>query len=109
MLYNVVIRSLMAYGAAVVHRTMDPGGKAWGLAATLAPIQNKCLRVVGGMYKATAIRHMHTETFTPELDLYLNKRVAATEDRWEKTGMAEIVRESASKVAALLLEKGLCP
>ena len=31
---------------------------------------------MAGAYKATPIRHLETETYTPPLDLYLNKRLA---------------------------------
>ena len=46
--------------------------------------QNRSLRIVAGAYKATPIRHLETETFTPPLDLYLNKRLADFEQRLEK-------------------------
>src|SRR3979411_2737943 len=54
---------------------------ARGLAAKLQLVQNKCLRVVAGAYKATPIRALETETHTPLLDLYLDGRLASFRDR----------------------------
>jgi hypothetical protein len=77
--YSAVVRPALAYGAGVWY---IPGrDSARGLAAKLLPIQNKCLRVVAGAYKATPVRALETETYTPPLDLYLDGRLAAFRDR----------------------------
>jgi hypothetical protein len=75
--YSAVVRPALTYGAAIWHTpTKGPNGKVQGLAAKLEKIQNKCLRVVAGAYRATPIRSLETETFTPPIDLYLDSRLA---------------------------------
>ena len=54
------------------------------IAEALAKAQNRSLRIVAGAYKATPIRHLETETYTPPLDLYLNQRLANFEDRLQQ-------------------------
>ena len=61
-----------------IHREKD---SARGLVAKLLPTQNTCLRVITGAYKTTPIRVLETETYTPPLDLYLDKRLVAFRDR----------------------------
>lgn len=82
--YSKCIRSALAYGASSLHNPTEKGGMAKGIAKDLAKIQNKCLRVVAGAYKATPIRNLETETWVPPLDLYLNKRRAEFEARLQQ-------------------------
>ena len=78
-MYLLVVRPALAYGAGVWH---TPGrDSAQGLAAKLQLTQNKCLRVVAEAYKATPIRALEIETYTPPLDLYLDERLAAFRDQ----------------------------
>ena len=51
--------------------------KPIGPAAKLAKIQNKCLQVLAGAYRATPTTVLETETSIPSLDLYLNNRLAS--------------------------------
>jgi hypothetical protein len=82
--YSAVVRPAIAYGAAVWHTPIKgPKEVAQGMAAKLERIQNKCLRVVAGAYKATPIRSLEVETFTPPIDLYLDGRLAAFQKRLE--------------------------
>src|SRR5258708_6309474 len=83
--YSAVVRPAMAYGAAVWHTPAGPNGKVKGVAAKLERIQNKCLRVVAGAYRATPIRSLEIETFTPPIDLHLDSRLAAFQKRLENS------------------------
>jgi len=60
------------------------GGRPKGIAKGLTKAQSRSLRIVAGAYKATPIRHLETETYTPLLDLYLNKRRADFEKRLQQ-------------------------
>ena len=82
--YTKCIRSAIAYGASSFHTPTTVGGRPKGVVRSLAKAQNRSLRIVAGAYKATPIRHLESETFTPPLDLYLNKRLADFEQRLEK-------------------------
>src|SRR5208282_148694 len=86
-IYTKVIRSALAYGASSFH---IPGTAQapQGIARRLIPLQTRCLRIVAGAYKATAVRHLETETFVPPLDLYLSKRLADFEARLQASGAA---------------------
>ena len=42
---------------------------------------------MAGAYRATPIRHLETETYTPPLDLYLNQRLADFEQRLQQQAL----------------------
>jgi hypothetical protein len=90
--YTKVIRSVVAYGAAVYHTPAKPYGPARGITAKMAKLQSACLRRVTGVYKATATRALEAEAFVPPIDLYLNQRLAAFEGRLEKSGMNQTIQ-----------------
>src|SRR6187402_1977695 len=101
--YSAVIRPALAYGAGVWH---TPGkDAARGLAAKLQPIQNKCLRVVAGAYKATPIRALETETHTPPLDLYLDGRLAAFRERLASSKVGQSIQEACKAIQRRLRNK----
>jgi hypothetical protein len=85
--YTKVIRSAVAYGAAVYHTPTKPHGPARGIAAKMAKLQSACFRRVTGAYRATAARALEAEAFVPPIDLHLNQRLAAFEARLERSGM----------------------
>src|SRR3981189_3068506 len=90
--YSAVVRPALAYRAAVWHTpTKRPNGKAQGLAAKLEKIQNKCLRVVAGAYRATPIRSLEVETCTPPLDLYLDSRLATFQKRLKNSEVGRVI------------------
>ena len=86
-----VVRPALAYGAGVWH---IPGRDlTQGLAAKLLPIQNKCLRVVVGAYKATLIRALEIEIYTLLLNLYLDGRLAVFRDRLANSQVGQAIQE----------------
>src|SRR5213078_2306265 len=62
-----------------------------GPAARLMSVQNKCLRIVSGAYRATPVSVLETETFTPPLDLHLHARLARFWLRHKQSGMQNLV------------------
>ena len=99
--YSAVVRPALAYGAVVWHTpTKGPNGKVQGLAAKLEKIQNKCLRVVAGAYRATPIRSLETETFTPPIDLYLDSRLATFQKRLENSEVGRVIENSCNWIQA---------
>lgn len=102
-IYMTVIRSTLAYGASSWHKL---GDSAVGPARELAEIQNSCLRTICGAHKATPVRYLESEAAIPPLDLYLNSRVAAFEERIQRTGKANLLRSACAR-AALVLDKGI--
>ena len=82
--YIKCIRSAIANGASSFHTPTTTGGRPKGIVLSLAKAQNRSLRIVARAYKATPIRHLETETYTPPLDLYLNQRLANFEERLQQ-------------------------
>ncbi|EAQ90184.1 hypothetical protein CHGG_06803 [Chaetomium globosum CBS 148.51] len=101
-IYSKVIRSAIAYGASAFHTPTEVGGPPRGAAKELAKIQSECLRVVAGAYKATPIRSLETETYCPPIDLYLNRRLLAFEDRVRISEEARLIRQTPATIAAIL-------
>ena len=91
LLYNVVVRSTLAYGASAFYRPTDPNGQFRKIAVKLAKQQTECFCVVAGAYKATAAKLLTTETYTPPLNLYFNERVAKTEKKWAAFKIAALI------------------
>ena len=75
------------------------------MAAKLQPIQNKCLRVVAGAYKATPIRALEIETYIPPLDLYLDGRLAAFRDQLANSQVGQSIQEACKVIQRKLRNK----
>ena len=82
-IYSAVVRPTLTYGAAIWHSPSPPvtgssgrNHRTKGPAAKLTSIQNKCLRVVAGAYRATPVSVLESETYTPPLDIYLDAKLA---------------------------------
>jgi hypothetical protein len=97
--YAVVIRSVLAYAAP---NWYDMGGELKGLSRTLTPVQNKCLWIVSGAYKAILTRYLESEMAVLSLDLYFDKWVADFKDRIELSGMVRLLRTAGAKAAELV-------
>ena len=99
--YLVVVRLVLAYRVVVQYTpTKRPNGKAQGLVAKLEKIQNKCLRVVAGVYRATPIHSLEVETCTPLLDLYLDSQLATFQKRLENLEVGRVIENSCNWIQA---------
>ena len=98
--YTEAIRAAVAYGASAYHTPTEPLGEPRGLRKALETTQTNCLKVVSGAYKAASTFSVETETFCPPLDLYLNKRVRAFEERLARLPAAAFVKGTPAWVAA---------
>ena len=90
--YTAVVRPAMIYAASMWH---TPGDSPKGVVKKLQSVQNRCLRVVAGAYKATAAKVLEVETNVPPLDLYLNSRVLAYANKIQKYNDAKACRVKA--------------
>lgn len=81
--FTKCLRPAMTYGAPAWHQPTEPGEGPRGVATRLSKIQNQCLRVVTGAFRATPIRDLETESLCPPIDLVLNERVAKFEAKLE--------------------------
>jgi len=98
--YSSVVRPALVYGAAIWHTpAKDPRkAKAKGLAAKLQPIQNKCLRIVTGAYRATPTQSLETEAYVPPIDLYLDSRLAAFQNRLTNSGVSQTIEKACQTI-----------
>jgi hypothetical protein len=68
----------------------------------LRSIQNSCLRTVAGAYKTTPVRSLEVETYIPQMEIYLDSRVAAFQ-KWLKNSSAySTVKRACSEIRARL-------
>jgi hypothetical protein len=63
------------------------------MAAKLKSIQNKCLRVVAGAYRATPTRTLEVETHVPPIDHYLNSRLAAFQNKIANSEVGQLIEK----------------
>lgn len=82
--YCAVIRPAITYGLAVWHCPSAIKGAGKGNVDKLAVIQNKCLRVVAGAYKAT----LHAEAMVLPMKEHLEQLQAKTRTRLKTNGQA---------------------
>src|SRR5271165_7669144 len=80
-LYSSIVQSSMTYTAPIWHQPSPSIAKATRPANKLCTIQNKCLQIIAGVYKATLIENLKTETFVLPIDLYFNKHCAHYQQR----------------------------
>jgi hypothetical protein len=72
-IYSAVVRPSLAYGATIWHQpSRENRMQLAGAEAPLDKFQNQGLRTVAGAFRATPVRALETETFTPPLNLYLD-------------------------------------
>jgi hypothetical protein len=96
--YNSIIRPAMTYGALAWHQpTADSRRLTGGITPKLGIIQNKCLRIIAGAFRATPTRSLETLTFTPPLDLYLSARIVAYRKKTRETGIEQLILEACNK------------
>jgi hypothetical protein len=101
-IYAIVIRSILAYAAPSWHE-IKKGLKK--LSKTLTLVQNKCLRIISGAYKAILARYLKLEIAIPLLDLYFDKWVANFKNCTEISGIAKLLRAAGAKATKLATNK----
>ena len=102
-IYNAVVRSALSFGAPSWHTASENPAKTKGIVRLLEKHQNACLRTVAGAYKATPIEALETETFTPPLPIYLNRKVAAYHLRQENSPVRQATRQACNRIRTRVL------
>jgi hypothetical protein len=95
----VVIRSVLAYESIAWHDISENLKKSSKL---LILIQNECLRIMSGAYKATPARYFESKMAVPLLDLYLDKWVADFEHCIEASGISQLLRAAGARAAEMI-------
>jgi hypothetical protein len=70
------------------------------MAAKLVGIQNKCLRVVAGAYRATPIQTLEVKTHVPPIDLYFDSRLATFQNRLANSEVGQLIEKACSTIQA---------
>jgi hypothetical protein len=60
---------------------------------------------VAGAYRATPIRSLETETFTPPIDLYLDSRLASFQKQLEDLEVGQIIENSCAWIRARIRKR----
>lgn len=100
--YVAAVRPAITYGAAAWHVPSASQGNPKGVARTIQPLQNDCLRTVAGAYKATRVRRLETEVWCPPIQLHLDRLVASFYQRLEITGMRRLIEQQCREVRLIL-------
>lgn len=79
-------------------RRIDRATPLAGRAAKLAPIQNECLRIVAGAYKATPIASLESETFVCPIDLHLDSLVSRAIHRLKQSPIVTQIESACTAV-----------
>ena len=103
LVYQAIVCSAMSYRAAVWHQPQSNASKPKGLAAKLQNLQNQGLRTVLGAFKATPIRQLHTESYMPPVDLWLNGCIARFQAQIEYSGIAQKIRDACNSIRTRIL------
>jgi hypothetical protein len=103
-IYTAVIRAAIGYGAPAFHNVpkIETRKPTNTMSKDLGSIQNTCLRIVSGAYKATPIRQLETETYIPPIDLWLTSRVAVFHRRLRESGMEEKIKRTSRTIRTFL-------
>jgi hypothetical protein len=96
--YTMVIRPAMTYAAHTWHQPAVERGRGLALSNRLQKIQNKCLRVVTGGFRATPIKSLETLAHVPPLDLYLTSRVVAYRKRAKANGTDDLIAKATARI-----------
>lgn len=75
----------------------------------MAVIQNRCLSLVSGVYKATPIEVLHAETMVPLIQEYLDLLQAKTRTRLRIGRQAAFIKNQCKKVTTKFRKRGTPP
>ena len=104
--YTAVVRPAMTHGSLVWH-TPEETQKHVKVTrkSKLEIVQNKCLRVVAGAYRATPIEVLQAETFICPLTQHLDHLQAKGRSRLQHNGQAKVIEQACEKIRTRLKGK----
>ena len=97
--YIAVVRLAMTYEFTVWHTLKDLKGSKT-IERKLTIIQNRCLRIVAGAYRATLVSVLKVETYVPPISILLNRLQRNARRRMEHS--SRHVRKSCNVIAEKL-------
>lgn len=91
--YLAVIRPAITYGSTVWYAPAGTKDARKDMAGKLEIMQNRCLRIVAGAYKATPIEVLQAETMLPPMQVHLDQLQAKARSRLKINGQAAFIRK----------------
>lgn len=105
-IYFTVIQPAIIYGSAIWHALSRTKDAKKNITEKLAIIQNRCLKVVAGAYKATLIEVLHAKTMIPPMQEHLNLLQAKTHMRLRSVEQSVFIKKQCKKITAKLHKQG---
>lgn len=97
--YTAVIRSSLTHAATVWHVSEEiEKNDSFSLIVKFERIENKALRSVTDVYKATSIITLQTKTSISSLDLWLNERLIRQVKRLHDSRISHIIENACAKI-----------
>ena len=93
----------MTYGSSVWYTPKEV--KKSNLTDKLAILQNQCLRMIAGAFKATPISVLEAETFIATIDIHLDQLQAKARYRLRDTGQSRFIARTCTSIANKLRGK----
>ena len=100
--YTAVVRPAMTYGSTVWHAPKKLKGFSKSAEDRLAIVQNKCLQLISGRYKATPIQALKAEMFIPPISSHLMQLQAKSRFCMQSVEQAKFIAKACKRVAAKL-------
>lgn len=97
------MRPAMTYCSAVWHAPAELKGlPKKTVEKKLSVVQNKCLRMVSGAYKATHLQALGAETYVSLISLHPNQLQAKSRYRMQSVGQAKSIAKACKGIAGKL-------
>lgn len=103
--HTTVVRPAITYGSAVWHAPTGIEDAGKDVTSKLAVVQNRCLRVIVGVYKATPIDVLHAETMMPPIRKYLEALQAKVRIRLKDGSQKTFIDQQCKRVATKLQKR----
>lgn len=92
------VRPAITYGSTVWYAPSGVKDAEKGTAGKLEIIQNRCLRVVAGAYKAMPLEVIQAKPMIPPMQEYLNQLQAKARSHLGTNGQAAFIRKQCKQV-----------
>ena len=103
--YTAVVRPAMTYGSSVWHTPSELKDTSKSLINKMSIMQNKCLRVISGAYRATSVRVLKAETQIASMRIHLDQLQAQARCRLLNDGQALLIRRACKRIKGNLQDR----
>jgi exonuclease III len=104
LLYNSVVRPIITYGTEAWFEPENT--KHNKVVQAISKVQASGMRVVAGAFRATPVRELEAETFTPPLDVYCSELRARHIRRTYSSQVGSFIKEQCRMISSRLRRRG---